>query len=332
MAGSKTILIAAQNEDGRLASVVFDAVAAAQKLAEETGGTVAAVLTGPPGTQALAEELWAAGAADVYVAEHALLAETRPEPHAIAAAAAVREADPCLVIVGQTLLGKDVAPYLAAKMDAGILMNAAEFRHNSSGATEVVCPIYGGGVQAVYEVSESPPSVVGFQPKVRRTEESAGHGTGRVVSVDPGLDGFQDRVKLTDRSVTTGPRLDEAKVVVSGGMGIGSGDIFRQIEELAEVLGGLPGASRAIVDLGWATKEQQVGLTGTTVFPDLYMAVGISGASQHLAGMSTSKIIVAVNTDPGAPIFTYSRYGVTLDCLEFLPAFTEECRKLKSSS
>ncbi|MCH7559184.1 MAG: electron transfer flavoprotein subunit alpha/FixB family protein [Planctomycetes bacterium] len=153
-----------------------------------------------------------------------------------------------------------------------------------------------------------------------------------MISVDAGLGEFKDRVKLVERATESGPRLDEAKVVVSGGMGIGDADGYKQIVELAEVLGGLPGASRAIVDLGWATKAQQVGLTGTRVFPDLYMAVGISGASQHLVGMSTSKVIVAVNTDSGAPIFTYARYGVTMSCLEFLPAFIEECRKLKSSS
>lgn len=332
MVSSKSILIAAQNEGGRLAPVVFDAVSLARKLAEETGGSVAAVLTGPPGTEALAEELRAAGVADVYVAEHAALAESRPEPHALATAAAVRQADPSLVIVGQTPLGRDMAPYLAARLDAGILMNATEIRRSSSGAMEAVCPIYGGGVTAVYQVSESPPTVVGFQPVVRSARESVSPGPGRVIPVDAGLGEFKDRVKLVEKATESGPRLDEAKVVVSGGMGIGDGDNYKQIEELAEVLGGLPGASRAIVDLGWATKAQQVGLTGTRVFPDLYMAVGISGASQHLVGMSTSKVIVAVNTDSGAPIFTYARYGVTMSCLEFLPAFIEECRKLKSAS
>ena len=332
MVGSRSILIAAQNEGGRLAPVVFDAAATARQLAEGTGGTVAAVLTGPPGTQELAKELWAAGVAQVYVAEHAILAEPRPESHAVAAVAAVRQADPSLVIVGQTLLGRDMAPYLAARLDSGVLMNATELRRNSSGAIEAVCPIYGGGVRAVYEVAESPPSVVGFQPVIRSSGGSVSDGSGTVVSVDPGLGDFTDRVTLVERSEASGPRLDEAKVVVAGGMGIEGADNYKQIEELADVLDGLPGASRAIVDLGWADKAQQVGLTGTRVFPDLYMAVGISGASQHLVGMSTSKVIVAVNTDASAPIFTYARYGVTLSSLDFLPAFIEECRKLKSSS
>ncbi len=332
MVSSKSILITAQNEGGRLAPVVFDAASVARKLAEEAGGSVAAVLTGPPGTETLAEELWAAGVADVYVAEHASLTEPQPEPHALATAAAIQQADPSLVIVGQTFLGRDMAPYLAAKLDVGILMNATDIRHNSSGETEAVCPIYGGGVTAIYQVSESPPTVVGFQPVVKSAEERVNHGPGRVISVDAGLGEFKDRVKVVERATASGPRLDEAKVVVSGGMGIGDADNYKHIVEVAQVLGGLPGASRAIVDLGWATKAQQVGLTGTRVFPDLYMAVGISGASQHLVGMSTSKVIVAVNTDTGAPIFTYARYGVTLSCLEFLPAFIEECRKLKSAS
>ncbi|MBI2171165.1 MAG: electron transfer flavoprotein subunit alpha/FixB family protein [Chloroflexi bacterium] len=332
MTAKKSVLIVAQDDGGRLDPVVFDTVTAAKRLTGGAQGGVAAVLTGPPGTQALAEELWATGVADVYVAEHAALAEPRADSHARAVAVAVRQARPSLVLVGQTLLGRDLAPYLAARMDAGVIMNATELRLDASGATEVVCPIYGGGVQAVYRVSESPPSVVGFQRTVKSTAERVSHSRGRVIPVDPGLGGFKDKVKLVERSARSGPRLEEANVVVSGGMGLGEAKNYRYIEELAEVLGGLPGASRAICDLGWAARARQVGLTGTRVFPNLYMAVGIAGASQHLAGMSTSKVIVAVNTDTKAPIFKYARYGVTLDCVEFLPAFIAECRKLKSHS
>ncbi|MBI4339947.1 MAG: electron transfer flavoprotein subunit alpha/FixB family protein [Chloroflexi bacterium] len=332
MIGSKPILIVAQNEGGRLAPVVFEGAAAARRLTGGASGGVAAVVTGPPGTEAVAKELWSVGVADVYVAEHTLLAEPRPESHALAIAAAVRQADPSLILVGQTFLGRDLAPYLAAMLEVGVIMNALELRHDSSGATEVVCPIYGGAVQASYHVSASPPSVVGFQPATRSTEERASGSRGRILSVDPGLGEFKDKVKLVERPLRSGPRLEEAKVVVSGGVGLGDAKNYQGIEELAEVLGGLPGASRAIVDLGWATRAQQVGLTGARVSPDLYVAVGISGASQHLAGMSMSKVIVAVNNDPKAPIFKYARYGVTLDCLEFLPAFTSECRKLKGTS
>lgn len=331
MVGSKTVLLVAQNDGGSLAPVVFDTVTSARRLAG-AGGKVAAVLTGPPGTQALAKELWAVGVPDVYVAEHAALAESRPESHALAVAAAVRQADPSLVIVGQTLFGRDLAPSLAARMDTGVIMNVTELRRDSSGATEAVCPIYGGGVRAVYRISESPPSVVGFQRTVKATAEKVSNPQGRVVPVDPGLGRYKEKVKLVQKASTSGPRLEEANVVVSGGVGIGDGKNYRHIEELADLLGGLPGASRAACDLGWAARARQVGLTGARVFPNLYVAVGISGASQHLAGMATSKVIVAVNTDPKAPIFKYARYGVTLDCLEFLPAFIEECRKVKSQS
>ena len=330
MTGSKPVLIVAQNEGGRLAPVVFEAAAAARRL---TGGSgVVAVVTGPPGTKTVAEGLWAAGVADVYVAEHALLAESRPELHARAAAVAVRQIGPSLIVVGQTLLGKDMAPYLAALLEAGVVMNAQELRSDSSGTTDVVCPIYGGAVQTSYRISASSPTVVGFQPAAKSTAEKASTNRGRIVSVDSGLDTFKDKVKSVQRPVRSGPRLEDAKVVVSGGVGLGDAKNYRSIEELAKVLGGLPGASRAAVDLGYATRAQQVGLTGSTVSPDLYVAVGISGASQHLAGMSTSKVIVAVNKDPKANIFRYARYGVTLDCLEFLPAFINECRKLKGAS
>ncbi|MBI4311493.1 MAG: electron transfer flavoprotein subunit alpha/FixB family protein [Chloroflexi bacterium] len=332
MAGNKPVLIVAQNEGGRLAPVVFEAVAAARKLTGGASGGVAAVVTGPSGTEAVAKELWTAGVADVYVAEHALLAESRPESHARAVAAAVKQANPSLILVGQTTLGRDLAPYLAALLEAGVIMNAQELRYDSSGATEVVCPIYGGAVQASYTVASSPPSVVGFQPAARSTVEKASGASGRILSVDPGLGEFKDKVKLVKRPVRTGPRLEEAKVVVSGGIGLGDPKNYQGIEELAKVLGGLPGASRAAVDLGYATRAQQVGLTGSRVSPDLYVAVGISGASQHLAGMSTSKVIVAVNTDKKANIFKFARYGVTLDCLEFLPSFIAECRKLKGAS
>lgn len=331
MTSSKSIVVVAQNVGEGLAPAVLEAVAAARKYADEAGGKVDAVITGPPGTQDLSESLWKMGVVDVYVAEHDTLADEKAAPHALAAATAVEQADPSLIVVGQTQLGRDVAPYLAAKLDGGVIMNATDLRQGSGGA-EVVCSIYGGAVEAVYRVSESPPSVVGVEPTGRKGDEVTTDGRGRVVSVDPGLDGFRDRVKVVERSVRSGPRLEEADVIVSGGMGLGDRQNYRYIEELAEALGGLPSASRAIVDHGWTGKSEWVGLSGTKVTPDLYVAVGISGASQHLAGMSTSRVIVAVNTDPQAPIFRYARYGVTLDCLEFLPSFIEECRKVKSAS
>ncbi|MBI2872791.1 MAG: electron transfer flavoprotein subunit alpha/FixB family protein [Chloroflexi bacterium] len=329
---SKSILIVAEAEGGRLVRMVSDLAAVACGLVGGAAGSVVAALSGPPGTAGLAKELWPHGVSVAYVAEHPLLGELRPETHARAAAAAVQQAGPSLVLVGQTLLGRDMAPYLAARLNTSVLMNATELRRNSSGEVEVVCPVYGGSVRAVYTVSESPATVVGFQPGVAVRGEAVAGGArqGQVVSVDPGLGGFQSKVKLVNRATTAGPRLEEARVIVSGGKGLGDKKNYAYIEDLAKVVGGMPGASRAIVDLGWATRAQQVGLTGKRVSPDLYMAIGISGASQHMAGCSTSKVIVAVNRERDAVIFKYARYGVLGDCLEFLPSFIEECRKLKA--
>ena len=148
------------------------------------------------------------------------------------------------------------------------------------------------------------------------------------MQVRPDLSGILRRSEILERTAPSGPRLEETEVIVAGGKGLSSLENFRFIEELADVLDGMPAASRAIVDLGWATPAQQVGLTGKVVTPNLYIAVGISGASQHMVGCSSARHIVAINTAQDAPIFQHARYGVVADCVEFMPAFIERCRDL----
>jgi electron transfer flavoprotein alpha subunit len=153
-----------------------------------------------------------------------------------------------------------------------------------------------------------------------------------VVRVEPPLDQAPRRGRVLERSVAPGPKLEDARTIVAGGKGLLKKENFRYVEELAAVLGGMPAASRAIVDIGWASPAQQVGLTGRTVAPDLYLALGVSGASQHMAGCSLARTIVAVNLDRDAAIMRHARYGVVADCVEFLPAFIEACRVARAQS
>jgi electron transfer flavoprotein alpha subunit len=194
-----------------------------------------------------------------------------------------------------------------------------------------VAAIYGGAARAVYRFTGSGPRVISGAPGAAEIPEREPGRTVEVVEV-PYLDRIPDRVRVVEPArAADGPRLEDARVVVSGGRGLKSSDNYKLIRELASALGGLPGASRAIVDDSWATPAQQVGLTGKIVTPQVYFAMGISGASQHMAGCSNSKILVAVNTDPDAPIFRYAHYGIVDNCLEVLPELIRLAKERSSA-
>ena len=196
-------------------------------------------------------------------------------------------------------------------------MGVTEVRPDADGGFAVVASVYGGSARAVYRLAATP-RVIGLSPGLAPAPDREAGRIADVVAVDAPAPAEQ-RVVVDQPAEATGPRLEEANVVVSGGRGLQRGDNFALIRELAANLGGMPGASRAIVDEGWAPSEEQVGLTGKIVSPDLYVAAGISGASQHMMGCSTSRVLVGINTDRDAPIFRYARYGINGDALEVLP-------------
>ena len=224
---------------------------------------------------------------------------------------------PETILFNQTIPSRLISARLAGRLGIPVVMNGFDVAASGAGLS-VTATAYGGDTHVVYELSGAQNVVsivttsIVAEPAAAATEVAS-----RDVSVD--LGSVEERFKVTAAAVTEGPRLEDADVIVSGGRGLGTGDNYVLIRELAEALGGLPGASRAIVDEGWVDSSHQVGLTGKVTRPGLYLAAGISGASQHMAGCSAAKAIVAINKDADASIYRYARYGIVGDCLEILP-------------
>lgn len=225
-----------------------------------------------------------------------------------------------LLVFGQTFETRVVAPRVAGRLDGSIVMNVVDVAVGSSGGFEVTANAYGGDTRVVYDVVGAHLCVVALTANAVVPERSASSATGQLAvnefAVD--LDGVEERVRVIEPARAEGPRLEDAEIVVAGGRGLGVAENFALVEELAGALGGMAGASRPLVDDGWIDASRQVGLTGRITRPRLYLAAGISGATQHMVGCSAAKTIVAVNTDADAPIFRHARYGIVGDCVEVL--------------
>lgn len=236
-----------------------------------------------------------------------------------ALAAYCREQGAGTILFSQTDESRVVAARLAARLGAGVVMNAVDVAVDAEGKFEVTATAFGGDVRAVYGFTGEGPCVIAITPGAVNPEPvTSDNGAVTVRSITGAGADIAERVTVLQPATASGPRLEEARVVVAGGRGLGRAENVRLIERLAAALGGLPAATRAIVDDGWADATRQVGLTGKVTKPDLYIAAGISGASQHMAGCSSARTIVAINRDPGAAIFRYARYGVVGDCAAVL--------------
>jgi electron transfer flavoprotein alpha subunit len=314
------VLVLVDSADGTVKKSTFELLTAARAIGEPS-----AVVIGAPGTAAaLKDQLAEYGAAKVYVAESDDIAGYSVAPAAEALAAVVEQASPAAVLISSSPEGKEIAARLAFKIGSGVLTDAVAV--DADGATQ---SIFGGGITVQSKVSTGVP-VVTVRPNSYAPEASSGAAEEVAVSVT--LSDAAKAAKITDRVVEekgSRPSLSDASVVVSGGRGIGKADNFTIIEDLADTLGAAVGASRAVVDAGWVGHQLQVGQTGVTVSPQLYIAVGISGAIQHRAGMQTSKTIVAINKDPEAPIFELADFGVVGDLFTVAPQLAEEIKKRK---
>ena len=314
------VLVLVDSADGTVKKSTFELLTAARALGEPS-----AVVIGAPGTAAaLKDQLAEYGAGKVYVAESDDIAGYSVAPAAEALAAVVEQASPAAVLISSSPEGKEIAARLAFKIGSGVLTDAVAV--DADGATQ---SIFGGGITVQSKVSTGIP-VITVRPNSFAPEASAGAAEEVTVSVT--LSDAAKAAKITDRVVEekgSRPQLSDASVVVSGGRGIGKADNFSIIEDLADTLGAAVGASRAVVDAGWVGHQLQVGQTGVTVSPQLYIAVGISGAIQHRAGMQTSKTIVAINKDPEAPIFELADFGVVGDLFTVAPQLAEEIKKRK---
>ncbi len=315
------VLVLVESADGTVKKSTFELLTAARQLGEP-----AAVVVGAPGTAAaLKSQLAEYGAAKVYVAESDDIAGYLVAPKAEALAAVVAQASPVAVLIPSTAENKEVAARLALKTDSGFLTDAVAV----DGEGNATQSIFGGAITVQSKVIKGV-AIVTLRPNSFAPEPAA--GAAEEVAVSFTVSDAAKAAKVVDRVAEakgSRPALSDASVVVSGGRGIGNADNFSIIENLADSLGGAVGASRAVVDAGWVPHALQVGQTGVTVSPQLYVAVGISGAIQHRAGMQTSKTIVAINKDPEAPIFELADFGVVGDLFTVAPQLTEEIAKRK---
>jgi electron transfer flavoprotein alpha subunit len=315
------VLVLVDSVDGNVKKVSFELLTAAAQLGEP-----AAVVLGAPGTAgALKDQLAEYGAVKVYVAESDEIASYSVAAKAEALAAVAQQASPAAVLVSSSPENKEIAARLALKLDSGLIYDAVGF-DGSGNATQ---QIFGASITVTSKVSKGIP-VITVRPNSFAPQASSGAAEEIAVTVE--LSDAAKAAKILDTVVEekgSRPSLSDASVVVSGGRGIGNADNFSIIENLADTLGAAVGASRAVVDAGWVGHQLQVGQTGVTVSPQLYIAVGISGAIQHRAGMQTSKTIVAINKDPEAPIFELADFGVVGDLFQVAPQLTEEITKRK---
>jgi electron transfer flavoprotein alpha subunit len=314
------VLVLAEHTDGDVKKVTGELITLARRFGEP-----AVVWTGPGAAegQARCAEF---GAAKIYVAEDAALDDYVVAPVAELLAQLVKEKAPVLVLVAGTAEGKEIAGRLAVKTDSGLLTDAVDLVPGADGPVAEQS-VFGGATVVHSRVKRGTP-IVAMRPNAVTPEAAPGEATLEPVA----LAGAAEGAKITERVVAergARPDLTEASIVVSGGRGTGGAEGFVLIEQLADALGAAVGASRAVTDAGWYPHQFQVGQTGKTVSPQLYMAIGISGAIQHRAGMQTSKTIIAVNKDPEAPIFELADFGVVGDLFKVVPQLLEEIGKRK---
>jgi electron transfer flavoprotein alpha subunit len=321
------VLVVAEATGSGLATISAELVGAGRKVASELGVDLEALLPGANVSTA-AQELATLGPASVLVAEDAALTDLPADVCVAVLAAVVEERSPCAVLFGHTPAMREVAVRLAFRLGTGVTTDCTGLRVDD-GTLVMTKPVYGGAAIAEYAVEGGLP-IATLRP--RAFEAATPGGTAapiESVAVPAGLSSRTTIVETVREAASAGPRLKDAKVVVSGGRGIGDPSNWHVVEELAGALGAAVGASRAVTDAGWVPPSHQVGLTGTTISPDLYITVGISGAVQHIAGCSGSRNIVAINRDPDANIFRHARFGIVADYKQVVPALTKRIQELR---
>ncbi len=329
MAEDNGVLIIGETLGDELTLASQEVLAAGRKMADDLGQELAIGIFGDVGGD-IAQSAIAQGADKVYSVTSPMLADFQVELYLAAAETLCKETSPSIVLIARTNQGREVAPRLAFRLGVGLAQDCLEVSADAAtGRLLANRPVYGGNAVAVVSCNQTP-QVAAVRPKVYVPLEPDASRQGEVVSFPVDLDDsiVRSRVIEVVKEEAEGVKLEDATIVVSGGRGLGGPEPFAQLEELAKLLGGAVGASRAAVDSGWVPASYQVGLTGKTITPDLYITIAISGASQHMAGCSGSKAIVAINKDAEANIFKEARYGVIGDWEKVLAAMTETVREL----
>ena len=312
MKNYKGVFVFAQQVDNKLSGISFELIGEGKRLAEKLDEQVTAVLIGSD-VKGLVDELVEYGADRVIVVDDPELKEYRTEPYAHALASVINEYKPEIVLVGATAIGRDLGPTVSARVATGLTADCT------------LLDAFGGNTIATIACPDNRPQMATVRPGVMQKLDKVAGKKAEVIEYNPGFVPNNKYVEILEISKAISDIKDimDAKILVSGGRGVGSAENFKLLDDLAEVLGGQVSCSRAVVDSGWKPKELQVGQTGKTVRPQVYFAIGISGAIQHVAGMEESDIIVAINKDEDAPIFDVADYGVVGDLNKIVPALTE---------
>ncbi len=326
----KFILLCGEVVSGGVTAVTKELLNAGSSLGKSLNAEVGVLLIGKD-VEEPAKELIALGATKVYIVSDLASAEGHPELYFEIAAKACDKLAPSIVIFGHTDIGRDVAPRLAARLGSTVVMDCTAIAVDPDTKRLMQTkPVYGGNAIAVWVSETETPQVVTLRPRSVMPAEADSSRKGEVVKLDIAIEPalLKSTLLETVTEEAKGIKLEEAKIIVSGGGGIGGKDGFKLLEELAQVLGGVIGVTRVPCDEGWLPLSFEIGQTGHIVVPSLYVAVGISGAPQHMAGCSASKYIVAINRDPEAHIFKESDFGIIGDYREILPPLTARCKEL----
>jgi electron transfer flavoprotein alpha subunit len=322
------VLLIAEASGEQLPATTVELIGEGNRLAADLGGPVTVLLAGK-NAQTLAANFGALGVEKVLVADSH--SPTLPSPEWLLAAAeqAAKQTSPGAILLTHGGGGRDLGPALAYRLDTGIVTDSTALRVEG-GQLVITKPVFGGSAIAEFTIASSP-SVVTLRPRAFEAAEIPTPRDPQLESLNvPETPGAIEVLEEVREQATSGPRLKDAKVIVSGGRGLGGPENWKFVDELAQVLGAAVGATRAVTDAGWVPPSLQVGLTGATVAPDLYITIGISGAVQHIAGISGARNVVAINRDADANIFKYARYGVVGDWKQIVPAFTERLKELRA--
>ena len=324
------VLVFAEIRSGQFKKINRELVSAATKLAGKTGGSVDIALLGHGIDGAVAEAM-SLPVRTVFVVESPILEKYSTEGFASGLEAVVRQADPGIVLFGATTMGKDLSARLAARLGAALLTDCVDVDLDG-GVLKAKRPVFSGKVYANVASTKDGIKMASIRPNIYPPAPKGPGGAARVdVALPIAADGIRGMVRGIEGAAAGRKDVTEADIIVAGGRSIKSEENFKILEELADVLGASVGASRAAVDAGYAPHSRQIGQTGKVVNPKLYIACGVSGAIQHLVGMRTSKVIVAINKDPNAPIFQSADYGIVGDIFEIVPLLTQEFKKLSSA-
>ena len=344
LAEYKGVYVFAQQVDNEVSGIALELIGKGKDLAKDLDTDVTAVLIGSD-VKGLVDVLAEYGADKVIVVDDPELKEYRTEPYAHALASVINEFKPDVMLVGATAIGRDLGPRVSARVHTGLTADCTQLdigdfpmvavpgkeqKHNQLLMTR---PAFGGNTIATIACPDFRPQMATVRPGVMQKAERVPGAKAEVIEFNPGFTPDNKYVEILEvvKAVSDVADIMDAKILVSGGRGVGSPENFKMLEDLAEVLGGTVSCSRAVVDSGWKPRDLQVGQTGKTVRPQVYFAIGISGAIQHVAGMEESDIIVAINKDENAPIFDVADYGIVGDLNKIVPALTEQIKAAKAN-